>query len=508
MHYEQRKWSLPPSAAAISIFRIYFFCPSKKNSHTVDCTHCRLRLLCFSGCCWGFGLNGLCDFDSVIFWKRYTPSFTLYDFFHLFAPEKYYPAMAASKVFSLEGKGLKLDSAEDVEAQIKPLLENTDYTEVRLGGNTFGVGASESLASALSAQKSLGVAELADIFTSRLLSEIPQALTALLNALLEISTVHTVNLSDNAFGLNTQAPLVDFLSRHVPLRHLILNNNGLGPAAGTYIADALTKLAERKEEARKEGKEVALLESIVCGRNRLENGSMAAWARAYQVHAAGIRSVEMTQNGIRQEGISHLLKEGLRHAKLEVLDLQDNTFTIMGSTALVGVLEGWPSLRELGVSDCLLSARGGIKIAQALAEGKNKKIQTLRLQYNEINAEGVKQFLHATRTGLPELRRIELNGNVFLEDDGNVVELREILEARKEEHGSDDDPEDIWGVDELDELEEEEEDEEEEEVEESEDEHKTEKVIKEADQFENQKVAEKKDSDVDQLANTLRKTGL
>lgn len=90
----------------------------------------------------------------------------------------------------------------------------------------------------------------------------------------------------------------------------------------------------------------------------------------------------------------------------------------------------------------------------------------------------------------------------------NVVELREILEARKEEHGSDDDPEDMWGVDELDELEEEEEDEEEEEVEESEDEHKTEKVIKEADQFENQKVAEKKDSDVDQLANTLRKTGL
>ncbi|KAK5702236.1 Ran GAP Rna1, partial [Elasticomyces elasticus] len=170
--------------------------------------------------------------------------------------------MAPPKIFSLEGKGLKLDSAEDIEAHIQPLVENTDYTEVRFGGNTLGVGASQRLASALSAQKGLEVAELADIFTSRLLSEIPQALTALLNALLEISTLHTVNLSDNAFGLNTQAPLVDFLSRHVPLRHLILNNNGLGPAAGTYIAEGLTKLADRKEEARKEGKEVALLESI------------------------------------------------------------------------------------------------------------------------------------------------------------------------------------------------------------------------------------------------------
>ena len=217
--------------------------------------------------------------------------------------------MAPPKVFSLEGKVLKLDSAEDIDAHIKPLIDNTDYTEIRFGGNTLGIGASQRLAEVLKTQKSLEAAYLDDIFTGRLLSEIPTALTSLLNAILEISTVHTVNLNDNAFGLNTSAPLVDFLSRHVPLRHLILNNNGLGPAAGTQVADALTKLAERKEEARKEGKEIALLESIVCGRNRLENGSMEAWARAYKAHAAGLKSVKMTQNGIRQEGISHLLTQ-------------------------------------------------------------------------------------------------------------------------------------------------------------------------------------------------------
>ncbi|KAL2219293.1 ran GTPase activating protein 1 [Thermoascus aurantiacus ATCC 26904] len=421
--------------------------------------------------------------------------------------------MAPPKVFSLEGKGLKLDTAEDVEAHIKPLLESNDFTEIRLGGNTFGVSACERLAPALSAQKNLEVAELADIFTSRLLSEIPPALTALLNALLEIPTLHTVNLSDNAFGLNTQAPLVDFLSRHVPLRHLILNNNGLGPAAGALIAEALTKLAERKEEARKtatDGKEIPLLETVVCGRNRLENGSMASWAKAYQAHAAGIRTVKMTQNGIRQEGISLLLKEGLSHAKgLEVLDLQDNTFTIMGSTALADVIGGWPSLRELGVGDCLLSPRGGIKLANALAEGKNKKVQTLRLQYNDITATGVKRFLHAARTALPELRRIELNGNKFLEDDGNVEELRELLQARKEEHGKDDDPEDMWGIDELDELEEDSEEEVEKEDEEEEiEEHKGVKTVREAIQFEDQTVSEKEDKEVDKLADLMGKTGL
>lgn len=253
--------------------------------------------------------------------------------------------MAPPKIFSLEGKVLKLDSAEDINAHIQPLIDNTDYTEIRFGGNTLGIGASQRLAEVLKTQKSLEAAYLDDIFTGRLLSEIPTALTSLLNAILEIPTVHTVNLNDNAFGLNTSAPLVDFLSRHVPLRHLILNNNGLGPFAGTQVADALSKLAERKEEARKDNKEVNLLESVVCGRNRLENGSMEAWARAYKSHSAGLKSVKMTQNGIRQEGVSHLLTKGLFHANgLEVLDLQDNTFTIMGSTALANSLPGWPSL--------------------------------------------------------------------------------------------------------------------------------------------------------------------
>jgi Ran GTPase-activating protein 1 len=418
--------------------------------------------------------------------------------------------MAPPKVFSLEGKVLKLDSSDDINAHIQPLVDNTDYTEIRFGGNTLGIGACQRLAEVLKTQKSLEAAYLDDIFTGRLLSEIPTALTYLLNAILEISTVHTVNLNDNAFGLNTSAPLVDFLSRHVPLRHLILNNNGLGPYAGIQVADALSKLAERKEEARKEDKKVNLLESVVCGRNRLENGSMEAWARAYKAHSAGLKSVKMTQNGIRQEGISHLLTQGLFHAKgLEVLDLQDNTFTVIGSTALANTLPAWTSLRELGVGDCLLSARGGVKVANALAANNNQNLQTLRLQYNEMKAEAVKNFTHAAKTALPSLRRVELNGNIFSEDDPNIVDLRELLEARQEEHGTDEDPEDTWGVDELDELEEEDsEDEDEEEEEEEEEEAKAEKDLKQADEVEEETVAQKDDKDVDALADVLGKTAI
>jgi Ran GTPase-activating protein 1 len=344
---------------------------------------------------------------------------------------------------------------------------------------------------------------LADIFTGRLLNEIPQALSHLLTSLLTLPKLHTVNLNDNAFGLNTQAPLVAFLSSHVPLQHLILNNNGLGPHAGILIADALSALHAKKEEARKAGKEVPDLETVICGRNRLENGSMTAWAKAYSLHT-GVKEVKMVQNGIRQEGISHLLTDGLRHAKgIKVLDLQDNTFTILGAKALATVTPGWTEIQELGVGDSLLSAKGGVVVANALAKGGNKKLEILRLQYNDITTKGLEAFTKAAKDALPALKKIELNGNKFSEEDQSVMVLKELLEERKEKLGGDVIMEDEWGLDSLSDLEEEsdEEDEEEEEAEEL-----REKLLEEAEEAQEEPVAQDNDKEVDALASKLAKT--
>ncbi|KAI9876801.1 MAG: hypothetical protein M1830_005675 [Pleopsidium flavum] len=427
--------------------------------------------------------------------------------------------MSSAKVFSLEGKGLKLDIAADAEPHIKALRDNSAIEEVRLGGNTLGVEACEALAQVLKTKKSLQIANLADIFTSRLLFEIPPSLSSLLTAFLALPSLHTIDLSDNAFGLNTQAPLVAFLSSHVPLTHLILNNNGLGPRAGVLVGDALTKLAGKKEEARRKGDSVPDLETVICGRNRLENGSMSAWAKVYAAHR-GVKIVKMVQNGIRQDGISYLLREGLRHAKdLKVLDLQDNTFTIMGSKTLSEVVAGWPGLRELGVGDCLLSARGGMVVAEALGKGTNKALEVLRLQYNDIDAKALTAFKNAAKDALPALKRIELNGNKFDEEDPSIEALRELLDERKNKAGSeDDDVEDLWGLDSLSDLEEDsdEEDEEDEDEDkadgasedEEEKEEKAEKLLQDADKAEDENVPLDDDKNVDDLAEKLGKTGL
>lgn len=349
---------------------------------------------------------------------------------------------------------------------------------------------------------------MADIFTRRSKKEIPEALSYLLTSILNHPNLRTINLNDNAFGFETEAPLVAFLAAHVPLQHLYLNNNGLGPHAGLLIADALSELHAKKEAARKEGQTVPDLETVICGRNRLENGSMNAWAKAFSLHNK-VTEVKMVQNGIRQEGISHLLSEGLSHATgLKTLDLQDNTFTIMGARALAKVTPAWTNLKELGVGDSLLGAKGSILLGEALARGKNKNLEIIRLQFNDINPEGVLTFASVAKEALPALKRIELNGNKFREDDEGVVLLQELLEERKGKFDGDV-VEEEWGLDVLDELEldsEGEEDEEDEEEEELEPEERAEKLIKEAEEAQEEPVIPQKDAEVDDLAKKLEKT--
>jgi Ran GTPase-activating protein 1 len=63
----------------------------------------------------------------------------------------------STNIFSLEGKGLKLDTAADVEAHIKPLREMENVEEIRLHGNTLGVEACNTLGEVLETKKTLQV---------------------------------------------------------------------------------------------------------------------------------------------------------------------------------------------------------------------------------------------------------------------------------------------------------------------------------------------------------------
>ena len=61
------------------------------------------------------------------------------------------------KVFSLEGKSLKLDTAADLEAHIADLRALNDVKEVRILGNTLGIEACKLLGEVLATKKTLEV---------------------------------------------------------------------------------------------------------------------------------------------------------------------------------------------------------------------------------------------------------------------------------------------------------------------------------------------------------------
>ncbi|KAI1794972.1 RNI-like protein [Ganoderma leucocontextum] len=323
-------------------------------------------------------------------------------------------------VLSLLGQGLKLDTRADIE----PHLAKSDpavIEEIHLGGNTIGVEAAQALAEFLAKTQKLRIANFADIFTGRLITEIPLALSAICDALIGKPTLVEIDLSDNAFGGRSVDPLVPFLSSARPLRVLKLNNNGLGPAGGAVIADALSRLADSLP---KDTEVKSNLRTIICGRNRLEDGSADAWAAALAAHGT-LEEVRMPQNGIRMAGIAALAKALAANPGLLHLDLQDNTFAAEGGKAFARELAGgvWPLLRVLNLSDCVIGEEGEVSpVVEALAKGLHTKLETLQLQNDNLEAAEF-ALLAGVVVKLPALKRVEAQWNEVDEDDESVAAL-------------------------------------------------------------------------------------
>lgn len=231
--------------------------------------------------------------------------------------------------------------------------------------------------------------------------------------------------------------MVNFLTNNHHFQVLKLNNNGLGVTGGTIVANALIKAADKLKE---EGKGSSL-RTVICGRNRLENGSAPLWAEAFKRHG-GLEEVRMFQNGIRMEGIQ-AISRGLSHCKgLKVLDLQDNTATLKGSRAIAAALPSWPALTTLNLSDTLLKPRGGALVLETLASGHNPLLETLQLQYNDLDRKALGILGSAISRHLVNLTKLEINGNWADEDDECIETIKSALES----HGHEE------ALDELDEM--------------------------------------------------------
>eukprot|EP01135_Chromosphaera_perkinsii_P001830 Nk52_evm9s211 gene=Nk52_evmTU9s211 len=340
---------------------------------------------------------------------------------------------------SFEGQCLKLDTAEqaaEVCGKISGVPEGK-LRGVKLSGNTIGVEAAIAIADVLKDRAELEVADLSDIFTGRLLKEIPPALVAFSSALGDKAQLRVLDLSDNAFGPVGAESISELLITNSHIETLRLNNNGLGIGGGKIIAESLMKGVARAIQGEAHTTSAFTSSSITActgtstssppamhayrlqhfhaGRNRLEVEGAKALSEAFSCIGT-MTEISLPQNGISYKGIRALAGAVALNPSLRMLDLNDNTFTKKGCVAMARVLSGAAQLEKINFGDCLLGSKGCGMLSEAL-EG-DEHLQALRfldLTYNEINdAAAVKlgRFLR----GKKRLEKVELNGNCIGEE--------------------------------------------------------------------------------------------
>lgn len=294
-----------------------------------------------------------------------------------------------------------------------------------------------------------------------------------------------LDLSDNAFGGRSADPIVPFLTQNRSFQILKLNNNGLGPSGGAVIANALLESAKLSKA---EGK-TSNLRTVICGRNRLQDDSAPLFAEAFAAHG-NLVEVKMPQNGIRMDGIAALAVGLASNPNLECLDLQDNCAKGSGTRALAKALHSWPELKTLNLSECLLGGRAGIALALSLSNGSNPKLETMKLELNELDYRSLTILAKAIHDHGVQLTTVEINANRADPEDQCIQDIKTALAVHDHEDA----------LDELDDMEDyEEEEESEEEEKEAEEEEEVE---------EKKEPAVKDDEEADDLADLLAKTSL
>jgi Ran GTPase-activating protein 1 len=228
--------------------------------------------------------------------------------------------------------------------------------------------------------------------------------------------------------------LTPFLETNNSIRVLRLNNNGLGPAGGKKIAEAVCKSAPADGSR-------SNLQVVICGRNRLEDPGATAWAKAFEAHKTLVE-VQMPQNGIRMDGAEELARGLAACTELQIVNFQDNAFIDVemddeGRKAVHAWAEAfkasWPKLRYLDLSDCMLSNGEGEvpPILEAFNDPNTKNLQNLqelRLQNNNLDAKSYEILAQAVPK-LIALKRLDLQDNDDVEDNEHLDDIAEHLKA-------------------------------------------------------------------------------
>eukprot|EP01134_Creolimax_fragrantissima_P007981 CFRG7981T1 len=303
------------------------------------------------------------------------------------------------------GRNLKLSNEADVARLVEEIKACKDLTSIRLSNTSIGVEAAQAIADALEEHPEIEVADFSDSFTGRLLTEIPDAVRSFGAALMDKTKLRVLDFSNNAFGPIGAKAVKDLVSNNVHIQELRFVNNGLGVEGGRIMAESIKSAAENAEA---KGLEYEL-KVFRAGRNRLENEGATALAYAFK-RCPHLKEVALPQNGINHPGITALFK-GFEGKSLEILDLNDNTFTYSGAQSAAAALPSMPMLTSIDFGDCLLTSDGVLAVCEAMESSVNQHLKTINLSFNEADTYDAADAISQMVAAHPKLESVDVHGN-------------------------------------------------------------------------------------------------
>jgi len=382
----------------------------------------------------------------------------------------------------IKAKNIVTSWIKDKISRERETQQKLIVSKVTLSGKSYTVEGADVIAEYIrDIAPSVRSAILSDIIASRPEEEGLAVLKIICDAFFH-SQLEEVDLSDNALGSKGISACDSVLSyQKWSLKRLSLCNNGLSATSMEEIADILCGNDDETDDS---NNICSRLTTINFFNNMSGDGGCAAFARIISKCTSNLTHVRMSSTRAGNEGsliIANAL-EGLGENLLNIehLDLADNSFKSNGGAVLAKALGRCTKLRYLNLRDCILeddatgsicraiwsvdvplehldvsgnelTKRGAKSIADIMEEGIGGTLKTLHCEENEITSRGVSYIaaslppcIQEIKLGFNEcgsigaqalikrytsdnvdlshLKLIHLDGNMFSEDDVQLLQ--------------------------------------------------------------------------------------
>ncbi|KFG27119.1 uncharacterized protein NESG_00194 [Nematocida ausubeli] len=285
------------------------------------------------------------------------------------------------QIISIAEEKKMYNTVEDVQDLVERIKESAATLKgIDLSENSFSPEALEQVLIELSKIEEIETVIFKGIFTQRVKEQVYPSLQSIVKYITPLKKIVYFDISDNALSFNGMEILAPMIEKMHVLKHLVMNNNGIGIDGGVFLAKALENLS----------KESTALESLEVGRNRLEE-SATKLGKALELFPC-LDSLKIYQNSINTINIGNLLTS-LGCLSMRILDISDNFLLEYGSKVLSESMKNWP-IEYMNIADCIMSDKGLAVFESALVEhisvqGELISEKEIDMSYNDITEESV-----------------------------------------------------------------------------------------------------------------------